>query len=102
MRRGYDAEYYTKKELEKQYPVVIKIAIGQYPVRGDFLCVVGNRIDKVVEVKQVHGEKYSPARREVEQLSDIKDFCAKNNIKFEVWIWKIVKKRRVLEIRKMV
>lgn len=102
MRKGYEAEYWTRKELEKQYPTIIKIAIGQHPVRGDFLCINKNRIEKIVEVKQTHQTKYYSTSREIKQLNDIKNFCLKNNIKFEVWIWKITNRKKHLEIRKIV
>ena len=73
MRKGYMAEYKTKKELIERYGKqnVLKVAIGG---AVDFLVLKPgkNKIEKIVEVKECHKKKYYPYFVSF-------DFCIINN-----------------------
>jgi len=87
MRKGYRAEYKAKKELIQKYGEknVLKVAIGG---AVDFLVLNPNknRIEKIVEVKECHKNKYYPTPRERKQFERLKEIGKKHSIKTELWI----------------
>jgi len=87
MRKGYKAEYTAKKELIREFGEenVLKIAIGG---AVDFLVLKPNknRIEKIIEVKECHKNKYYPTPREREQFERLKLLGKKHSIKTELWI----------------
>jgi len=87
MRKGYRAEYKAKKELIEKYGKrnVLKVAIGG---AVDFLILSPNknRIEKIVEVKECHKNKYYPTPREKIQFERLKEIGKKHSIKTELWI----------------
>jgi peptide subunit release factor 1 (eRF1) len=87
MRKGYRAEYKAKKELIQKYGEenVLKVAIGG---AVDFLVLSPNKnkIEKIVEVKECHKNKYYPTPREKAQFERLKEIGLKHSIKTELWI----------------
>lgn len=87
MRKGYMGEYKAKKELIQKYGKenVLKVAIGG---AVDFLVLTPgkNKIEKIVEVKECHKNKYYPTQREKEQFERLKRLGKKHSIKTELWI----------------
>jgi len=87
MRKGYRAEYKAKKELIQKYGKenVLKVAIGG---AVDFLVLSPkkNKIEKIVEVKECHKNKYYPTPREKLQFERLKEIGKKHSIKTELWI----------------
>ena len=87
MRRGYRAEYQAKKELIRTYggENVLKVAIGG---AVDFLVLSPdkNKIEKIVEVKECHKNKYYPTPREKIQFERVKEIGRKHSIETELWI----------------
>jgi len=87
MRKGYRAEYKAKKELIQKYGKenVLKVAIGG---AVDFLILNPNknRIEKIVEVKECHKNKYYPTPREKLQFERLKKIGKTHSIKTELWI----------------
>jgi peptide subunit release factor 1 (eRF1) len=87
MRKGYRAEYQAKKELIKKYggQNVLKVAIGG---AVDFLVLSPNKnkIEKIVEVKECHKNKYYPSPRERVQFERLKEIGKNHSVKSELWI----------------
>lgn len=87
MRKGYRAEYIAKKELIKNYGAenVLKVAIGG---AVDFLVISPNKnmIEKIVEVKECHKNKYYPNPREKIQFERVKKIGKFHSIETELWI----------------
>ena len=87
MRKGYRAEYKAKKELIEKYGTgnVLKVAIGG---AVDFLVLSPNKnkIEKIVEVKECHKNKYYPSPRERVQFERLKEIGKNHSVKSELWI----------------
>jgi len=87
MRKGYRAEYKAKKELIEKYGTgnVLKVAIGG---AVDFLVLSPNKnkIEKIVEVKECHKNKYYPSAREKIQFERLKEIGKNHSVKSELWI----------------
>ena len=89
MRKGYLSEKSARKLLEKECSdpdSIAKVAISQFG--ADYVLYSDDSPDvkKVVEVKECHGKKYYPSKREKEQLERIKVWCNKRHITAELWI----------------
>ena len=100
MRRGYQAEYLTKKILIEIYgrQNVLKMAIGG---SVDFLVLSPNKntIEKIVEVKQTAKNKYYPRENEKIQLELIKKLADEHSVPVEIWIK--FKNRKDFEVRRL-
>ena len=87
MRKGYRAEYQAKKELIQEYSKenVLKVAIGG---AVDFLVLSPdkNKIEKIIEVKECHKNKYYPTPREKVQFERLEEIGKKHLIETELWI----------------
>jgi len=87
MRKGYRAEYQAKKELIQKYGAenILKVAIGG---AVDFLVIRpdSNKIEKIVEVKECHKNKFYPTPREKMQFERLEELGKKHSIETELWI----------------
>jgi peptide subunit release factor 1 (eRF1) len=87
MRKGYRAEYQAKKELMDKYGKenILKVAIGG---AVDFLVLSPNKnsIEKIVEVKECHKNKYYPCARERIQFERVKEIGKNHSVETELWI----------------
>ena len=87
MRKGYRAEYQAKKELIQKYGKenILKVAIGG---AVDFLVLSPdkNKIEKIVEVKECHKNKYYPNPRERIQFERVKEIGKIHSVETELWI----------------
>jgi peptide subunit release factor 1 (eRF1) len=87
MRKGYRAEYQAKKELIQRYGCenVLKVAIGG---AVDFLVLspTKNKVEKIVEVKECHKNKYYPNPREKIQFDRLIELGKNHSVETELWI----------------
>lgn len=85
-RKGYDAEYKTKKELEQTYGKgnVIKVAIGG---SSDYIVICCGELLKICEVKTTKKKKYYPTKREEAQIKEITRLAQQHHVPCELYIY---------------
>jgi hypothetical protein len=101
MKKGYKAEYETKKKLAKIYSLrnVFKVAIGG---ATDFLVLEPKerRILKLIEVKTTKKNSWYPGEHDLKQFRILGKIAKEHKIPVEYWIkingeWKILKLNEV-------
>jgi len=95
MRKGYRSEYKAKKELIKEFGKRNVIKVAQWGIE-DFLVLKKGKLEKIVEVKECHKEKYYPKPRERKQFEWIKKLAKEHKCKAEVWIYYPKKRKKVV------
>jgi len=97
MKKGYKAEYETKKKLTKIYSPknIFKVAIGG---ATDFLILEPKKrkILKLIEVKETKKNSWYPGEHDLKQFKILKKIAREHKIPVEYWMkingeWKILK-----------